>query len=82
VSIDNQRLSAVFGGPVIADWKTVVIGISGGFTEQCERADRPRSSALHLLFHASVGDHQAALVEHVVAHQIVDEVGDLALEFG
>jgi len=80
VTIDHHRLSPVLSGPVVAHRQTVIVGLTGRLTEEREGANRPRTAPLHGLFHTRVSHDEPAIIEHIMAHQIIDKVSNLALE--
>ena len=79
VAIDHHGRAAIFRRPIISHWQAKFIGFAGRFAEQRKIAHRPGTTALHGLLHARVGNHQLAVVQDVVADQLVDEFrGDAA----
>ena len=80
VAVDHHRLAAILRGPVVADRQAELVGLAGGLAVEREVAHLARAAALHLLLHAGVRHHQLAVVEHVMADQAVEELGDLLPE--
>ena len=76
VAVDDGGPAPVVLGPRVPHREPVLVGLSGGVAVEGEGAHRARGPALHVLGQSGVGDHQVALVQHVVADQPVDEGGD------
>ena len=62
----------------MADGQAELVGLA----VEGEVPDLARPSTLHLLLHPGVGDHEVAVVEDVMAHQPVEEVGEFLAERG
>jgi hypothetical protein len=73
VAVHDDRPAAVLAGPVVADGEAVLVGLAGGLAVEGELADGTGAAALQALLEAGVGDHELAVVEHVVADEGVDE---------
>ena len=82
VAVRDDGFTPVVGGPVVADGQAELVGLAGGLAVQGELTHGAGGAASQVGAHAGVGDDQAALVEHEVAHQLVDEAHDFAAKFG
>ncbi len=80
MTIDDHRLTSVFRRPVEADGQAELVGLAGGFPVEGEVTNLGRAPSLHLLLHPGVSDNELAVVEDVVAHEAVEEVGQFPLE--
>ena len=80
VAVDDHGRPAIFRRPVVADGQAELVGLAGRLAVEGEVPDPARAPPLHLLLHPGVGDHELAAVEDVVAHQAVEEVGELLAE--
>ena len=80
VAVDDHRRPAILGRPVEPDGQPELVGLAGGLAVEGEFADPARAASLHLLLHPGVRHDQPAVVEHVMAHQIVEEVGQILAE--
>src|SRR4029077_15142737 len=67
-------LPAVLRRPVVADRKSELVRLACRFTIESAVAHLPRSASLHLGLHAGVREDQSAAIEHVVAHELVQEI--------
>jgi hypothetical protein len=80
VAIDDHGLPTVLRRPVVPDRQAILVRFSRGLTIQAELAYGTGASTLELLPEAGVRHDELAVVEHVVAHQIIDERGDAFAE--
>ena len=81
VPVDDGRRAAILGCPVVAHRQAELVGFSGGFAVEGELAHRAGGASCHALLHPGVGDDQLAVIEQVMAGEIVDEIGDLRAKF-
>ena len=77
VAVDHPRAAAVLPGPRVPHGQAVLVALAGGLTVQGEGAHGAGGTPLQFLLHARVRHHQTAIVQLVVAHQGVDELGYL-----
>ena len=77
MAVDDHRLTTVVGCPIVPDRQAILVCLAGGLAVQAELAHARRRAALELLFETRVSDDELAVVQHVVAHQAVNEVGHL-----
>ena len=80
VAVHHGRLAPVVLCPRVPDGQAELVGLPRGLAVQREGPDRGGRAPVHLLAQAGVGDHQPPRVQHVVAHQAVEERGDLGGE--
>ena len=77
VSVHDHRAPAILGCPVVANGETKFVRLAGCLAEESKVSNSSRAAALHFLLHAGVCDDQLAIVEHIVADEIVNEVRHL-----
>ncbi len=82
MAIDHHRAAAIVLRPVVTHGQAEFVGFARGFTVQRELAHASRRAALIFLLESCVRDDETAVVEHVVAHESVDEALDLLQERG
>ena len=80
--IDDHCLAAVFGCPVIAHGQPKLVGLAGCLAIEGKVTHLARTAPLHRLFHAGMGHHQFALIQHIVAHQPVEKSRNLVTKRG
>ena len=80
VTIHDERLPSVLGGPVVAHREAIGIGLPGGLAVEGKLPHPRRGTPLQTRFHAGMGDDELPVVEHVVADQAIEEVGHLTTE--
>ena len=80
VAVDDHRRAPVFRRPVVAHRQAELVGLAGRLAVQGEVPHLARAPPLHLRLHPGVGDDQLAVVEDVVAHQAVEELGQFLAE--
>ena len=78
VAVDDRRLSVVLGHPVVAHGQAKLVGLARRLAVEGERAHLARAAPLHRFLESGMGDDELAIVEDVVAHQAVEEVGEVA----
>ena len=74
-------LTPVFRRPVKPDWQTELVSLAGSLSVEGKVPNLTGAPPLHLLFHPGMGDHELAVVEDIVAHEVVEEVGKSFDEF-
>ena len=72
VTVNNHCSSAIFSRPIVAHRQPELIGFARGLAEKRELPDSTGPASLHGLLHASVGNDQLAVVEHIMTHQLVN----------
>ena len=77
MAVNHRRLAAVFGGPVVADRQPELICLARRFAVQAKLANSTRAAPVHLLAEARVRYDEFPAIEHVVAHQSIQERCDL-----
>ncbi len=80
VTVDDGSSAAIILGPVAPNRQAQIVGLARRFTIECKVAHPARGAALHRLFHSGMGDHQLAVVEHIVADQGIDKISQLGTE--
>ena len=80
--VDHHGPAPIIGGPVIADRETEFVGLARRLSKKSKGAHGAGTPALHFFLHAGVGHDKFAVVQHVVADQPIEKIGDLALELG
>jgi hypothetical protein len=79
VPVGDDRLAAVLRSPVPADREPELVGLTGRLAVEGKVAHLPRATALHLLLHAGVREHEVPVVEDEVADESVEEANELLL---
>ena len=78
--VHYKRLAPVIHRPVSPDGQSVCIGFSVHISVQAEIPDPAGASADILLLDAGMGDHQFSTIQHIVAHQSLQELLHLTAE--
>ena len=78
VAVDDRRLAAVVGRPVVAHRQAELVGLAGRLAVQREVAHAPATRGPGSpAFMPGVRDDEPAVVEHEVADEAVEEVARL-----
>ena len=74
MAVHNQRLAAVVGRPVVADRQAEFVGFARRLPIKSEFSHFAGAATLHRFLHASVGHHELAVIEDIVADEVVEEL--------
>ena len=75
MTVNHDCLAAILSRPVVSNGQAKFVCLASGFAVHREVTNFSRAAALHLFFHSCMRDYEFSVIQHVVAHQIVDESG-------
>src|SRR6516164_4436165 len=74
VAVNDHRLPAIIGGPVVTNRQAVFVRLSSRFAVHRKLANHPRTTPVHLFTEASMRHDETTTVEHVMAHETIQEL--------
>ena len=75
VAIDDHRRAAIFGRPIVAHGKAELVCLARRLAVKSKIANSPRTAPLHLLLQSRMCHDHPSVVEHVMADEPVEKLG-------